>query len=103
MKESGRLYLHRASIGDEAACVSVNDATLPVLKDAFARGRIAGYRMFVIRDVDDANEESLSFMFDYESETGRKFPFVFAGVQPPDDSSFDFDALMRGQDFERVG
>jgi hypothetical protein len=102
-KEQGRLYLHRGSIGDEAACSSVRDAITPFLKDHYARGVIAGYRRFVIHNTEDAENELLPYMFDYERETGGQFPFMFAGVQPHDGSSFDLDAFMRNEGFHRVG
>jgi hypothetical protein len=102
-KVQGRLYLHRASVGDEMACRSIRDTITPLLKDCCARGVIAGYRRFVIGSIEDAENELLPYMFDYERETAGQFPFVFAGVQPQDDSSFDVDAVMQREGFDRVG
>ncbi len=101
MKEPGRTYLHLASVGDERACASVLSIMRPLLKATHARGETAGYRVLIIRNADDAEEELLPFMFDYQSATNSRFPFVYVGVQPSDAMTIALDDVLLEQGFKR--
>jgi hypothetical protein len=72
-----------------------------MLKALFADGRIGGYRLFVIRDRDAAEDELLHHMFDYQSAVNGRFPFVYAGVQPLAGEPLALDDVMLEQGFQR--
>jgi hypothetical protein len=103
MTRTSHVYLHIASIGVRDACVAVRAGFRPVLKAMYARGEVLGYRLFLLGDRDDAEDEILHHMFDYEAVIQGRFPFVYASLTPLDDDDSEriIDEVAAQHDFKR--
>lgn len=101
MSKPSRIYLHLASIGNADACAAVRATLRPVLKAAYARGEIRGYRLFMLNDRDAAEEELLHRMFDYLSVTEGRFPIIYASITPSEHDNTATETAMHEQGFQR--
>jgi hypothetical protein len=100
-ERDSHIFLHLGSVGDRDACTAVRDDITPLLKELYARGEIRGYRRFVIRDREGAEDEILHHIFDYEAATGRRFPFVYAALTPHVPEKVAMDEIMAQRGFRR--
>lgn len=102
MSKLSHVYIHLASVGDPAACAIVRADLRPILKTLDERDDIGGYRMVLVEDQDTAEDEILHHMFDYESITSSRFPFIYAMLTPHVPEKVDIDDLMKLRGFQRV-
>lgn len=103
MTRTSHVYLHLGSVGDAATCVAIREELRSVFKAMYGRGEIRGYRLFVLEDRDDAEDELLHHMFDYGSATNGQFPFVYLSLTPldSDDSERAIDEVASSRGFQR--
>src|SRR5215831_12408034 len=103
MARNSHVYLHLESVGGADRCIALREELRPVFKAMYARGEIRGYRLFVLKDREEAEDELLHYMFDYESATGKQFPFMYLSLTPldSDDSERAIDDVATAQGFQR--
>lgn len=103
MSRLSHVYLHLGSVGDAEACTAARADMKPVLKAMYAGGETLGYRLFMLNDREEAEEELLHHMFDYEAATSGRFPILYASVTPldNDDSERAIDVRMKERGFHR--
>jgi hypothetical protein len=101
MSKLSHVYIHLGSAGSADACAAVRADLSPLLKALDARDDIRGYRMSLVADQDKAEDELLHHMFDYESVTNRRFPFVYAMLTPHVPEKVNIDEIMQMRGFQR--
>ena len=100
-KQFARIYIHRDSAGNQAACNRVYEEARGVVSKLFEEKQTEGYRLFVIEDEEDADNSLISFVCDYDEVTGSRFPFLYSQLQPAFNTTLDLDAMMKRMSFKR--
>jgi hypothetical protein len=99
-KQYARTYIHLETAGNPTACDSVYKDAHGVVKDLYDKGQVAGFRLFVVNDEDDAEDLLISFVCDHEALTKGRYPFVFCQLQPlAEGDPTDLDAFMNDMNF----
>jgi len=86
-----------------AASAATREDVRPILDAMYEHGEVLGYRLFLLRDREEAEDEFLHYMFDYEAATNEQFPFVYLSLTPldSDDSERAIDEAASRQGFRR--
>ena len=93
-------YVHTNSIGDAISCRETIRRTKESIKPLYDSHNINGYQIIFIEDEHDTEEKLIERKF--EKVTKKRFPFVYALVQPTENSQRDFDRLMEELHYIRV-
>ncbi|MCB9076740.1 MAG: hypothetical protein H6631_04060 [Anaerolineaceae bacterium] len=99
--EFARNYIHPASAGNKEACSQIFGNLRTDIGELLKAKKISGYRLFVIKDADHAENELVSFFCNYSEITEGKFPFIYVELQPAEEKKIDLDAIMSGMNFYR--
>jgi hypothetical protein len=93
-------YVHSDSIGDAINCRETIKKTKENIKPLYDTQEISGYQLLLIENSIDVQEKLIDNKF--EKLTKNQFPFVYALVQPLENSKSEFDGLMEGLHYVRV-